>query len=183
MTIFIDLDGVIADLVTPWCEYLRRELGVDIAHETVNRYDLTQAVIEIEPRLCELRRGDVKKIVNRFLDTPGVFSMLEPYPLARETVLSMVDIGHDVRIASSPWKPWSAGEKIEWVRRRISTKIPVILLHDKNILSATGGILIDDCPKHVDPWGRRGWLMDRPWNQGPTAHRTTWEGVLRAFLA
>jgi len=73
------------------------------------------------------------------------FSEFEVIPGAREAITQLIDMGHDVFIASTPpWNHKSAwGQKGEWLDKHFpELKKKVFLTHRKDLLD--GDILIDD---------------------------------------
>ena len=73
------------------------------------------------------------------------FSKFEPMPGAIEAVEKLIDMGHDVYIATTP--PWNNpaawGQKRNWVEKNLpQLKRKMFLTHHKNLLK--GDILIDD---------------------------------------
>jgi len=73
------------------------------------------------------------------------FSTFDPMPGAIESVQKLIDMGHDVFIATTPpWNHPSAwGQKRDWVEKNLpSLKRKMFLTHRKDLL--IGDILIDD---------------------------------------
>ena len=73
------------------------------------------------------------------------FSTFEPMELAIESVHKIIDMGHDVFIASTPpWnQPHAWGQKRDWIEEHLpELQKKVILTHRKDLL--IGDILIDD---------------------------------------
>jgi len=73
------------------------------------------------------------------------FSKFEPMPGAIEAVHKIIDMGHDVFIASTP--PWNNpaawGQKRDWIEEHIpELERKIVLTHRKDLL--IGDILIDD---------------------------------------
>lgn len=105
LTIFIDMDGVLANF----------DKAVD-QNPDVKRPDLV-------------------------LD----FSKFEPMPGAKDAVKELIDMGHDLFIATTPpWNHPSAwGQKRDWVEEHFpALKRKMFLTHRKDLLM--GDILIDD---------------------------------------
>jgi len=73
------------------------------------------------------------------------FSHFEPMPNAIESVKKIIEMGHDVFIASTPpWNNPSAwGQKRDWIEEHLpELKRKVFLTHRKDML--IGDVLIDD---------------------------------------
>ena len=80
------------------------------------------------------------------------FSKFEVIPGAREAVSKLIDMGHDVFIASTP--PWNNkdawGQKGMWIEKYFpELKKKVFLTHRKDLLD--GDILIDDTTYRGQP--------------------------------
>jgi Uncharacterized protein conserved in bacteria len=85
--------------------------------------------------------GEDKKRPDLVLD----FSTFDIIPGAREAVTKLLDMGHDLFIASTP--PWNNpaawGQKRNWIDKNFpELKRKVVLTHRKDLL--IGDILIDD---------------------------------------
>ena len=110
LTIFIDMDGVLANF--------------EEAHSKLN--------------LAK----------NRFVKNPDLvldFSTFTPMPGAIDAVAALLDMGHDVFIATTP--PWNNpaawGQKRNWIEKHLpQLKRKMFLTHRKDLLK--GDILIDD---------------------------------------
>ena len=113
LTIYIDMDGVLADLQSA-ANSLADQFPTELGHH-------------VKP--------------DEVLD----FSTFTPMPGAIDAVAALLDMGHDVYIASTP--PWNNpdawGQKRNWIEKHLpSLRRKVILTHHKNLLK--GDILIDD---------------------------------------
>ena len=110
-TIYIDMDGVLADF----------QKAADLIPDWAPEHD--------------------KKHPDEVLD----FSTFEVIPGAKEAVAKLIDMGHDLFIASTP--PWNNkaawGQKGAWIEEHFpALKRKVFLTHRKDLL--IGDILIDD---------------------------------------
>ena len=78
-------------------------------------------------------------------EIPGLFSLMEPLPGAREAVRQLAEV-YDVYILSTaPWEnPLALTEKVLWIKNYFGNlfKKRVILTHHKDFVQ--GDILIDD---------------------------------------
>ena len=85
---------------------------------------------------------------NRFVQNPDLvldFSTFTPMPGAIDAVAALLDMGHDVFIATTP--PWNNpaawGQKRNWIEKHLpQLKRKMFLTHRKDLLK--GDILIDD---------------------------------------
>ena len=127
LTIFVDMDGVLADF-----ESAAKNLKENFPDEFGNN---------IKPE--------------EVLD----FSTFSPMPGAIDAVASLIDMGHDVFIATTP--PWnnpdSWGQKRNWIAKHLPqlTK-KMFLTHRKDLLK--GDILIDDTARRGQPDFEGEWM-------------------------
>lgn len=82
-------------------------------------------------------------------DIPGVFSLMDPMPGAKEAVDKLKDT-YDVYILSTaPWgNPSAWSDKVTWLKQHFGDlfKKRVFLTHHKDFVQ--GDVLIDDSPKN-----------------------------------
>jgi len=94
------------------------------------------------------------------------FSKFKPMPNAIESVYKIIDMGHDVFIASTP--PWNNpnawGQKRNWIEEHLpELERKVILTHRKDLL--IGDILIDDSDYRGQKDFKGTWMHFEP-NEG-----------------
>jgi len=88
------------------------------------------------------------KELPKYIDHPDLvldFSTFTPMPGAIDAVAALIDMGHDVFIATTP--PWNNpaawGQKRNWIEKHLpQLKRKMFLTHRKDLLK--GDILIDD---------------------------------------
>ena len=110
LTIYIDMDGVLANFEKP---------AAQIPDEVLDIWNRPDEVLD--------------------------FSTFEPMPGAIEAVHKIIDMGHDVFIATTP--PWnnpdSWGQKRNWIEEHLpELERKMFLTHRKDML--IGDVLIDD---------------------------------------
>ena len=82
-------------------------------------------------------------------DVPGIFSLMDPMPMAVESFLELLEKFDTYILSTAPWKNSSAwSDKVEWVQRYLGQPATkrLILTHHKNL--NRGDFLIDDRVKH-----------------------------------
>ena len=87
------------------------------------------------------------------------FSHFEPMPGAIESVRELIELGHDVFIASTaPWNnPKAWGQKRDWIEEHLpELSRKVFLTHRKDLL--IGDILIDDSNYRGQPDFKGTWI-------------------------
>ena len=124
LTIFIDMDGVLCNF-----DKAAQEMKEKLPFET-----------ELKPS-ATYESSDKGFKFDEALD----FSTFEPMTGAIEAVQSLIDMGHDLFIATTP--PWNHpdawGQKRNWIEKHFPTlKRKMFLTHRKDLL--IGDILIDD---------------------------------------
>jgi len=110
--------------------------------------DMDGVLCDFAKAATELQQPTPPLGIQRHLNSPDLhldFSTFEPMKDAIESVQLLIDMGHDIFIASTP--PWNNpdawGQKRNWIEKhlpKLSRK--VILTHRKDLL--IGDILIDD---------------------------------------
>lgn len=165
MRILIDMDGVIADWGAEWDR--RMDLIGDRSrhiprHAQQRTFDLNQG-----------RTNDEKAIIRTVMSVPGFYASLHLIEGAREALHGMIELGHDVRIVTSPWisNPTCASDKLAWVEHHLGAGwgLRVIITSDKTLVA--GDFLIDDKPSVTGIVENPAWdhiLFDQPYNREVT---------------
>ena len=189
-TILVDLDGICADLFTPWLEQYN------------NLFRSGKAPVKIEDitDLDILKTKNVNGHIYKVIDgktTPNFFRTLKPLDGAIDAIKAIKKADHNLVILSAPSKDinsWS--DKIYWIRENLGIKSNknIILTSSKHMVS--GDVLIDDNPKNI-----AGWLetnpngvavqINWPWNKDSKAQikadgwqdtKTAWKKILEGIL-
>lgn len=139
--ILCDLDGICADLATPWIADYNLLYADKLTLENFTSWDWHKFV---KPE-CGEKLYDI-------IEQDGYFANLKPMPGAPEAIEALRSAGHEITIVSSPTKGrTSAGDKIAWSVRELGLKRQdVIMAHKKELVR--GDVLIDDSPKNVQKW-------------------------------
>ncbi|MFH6602288.1 5'(3')-deoxyribonucleotidase [Maribacter algicola] len=153
MTIFIDMDEVIADTYNAHIEIYNREFGGNLTPETCLGSEVWQNVIEKH-----------QQSIRDHARTRGFFRALRPI-MDSQKILKQLAGKHEVYIASAATQfPNSLEEKSEWLDEHFPF-IPWqnrILCGDKHILK--GDVLIDDRAYNLEGFDGRCLLFTSPHN-------------------
>ena len=112
-------------------------------------FDMDGVLVDFESGVERLSEEIKEKYKGRLDEVPGIYSLMDPIPGAREAVRLLARY-YDVYILStSPWNnPTAASDKIEWVKKHMNEIFHkrVILTHHKELCQ--GDYLIDDNVKN-----------------------------------
>lgn len=109
-TIFVDLDGMAANLVKKLVRLYNEEHGTNVTMET----------------LWEHFKADGTDALNDYLDRPNVFPDIEPIEGFAEALPELQDMGNVIIVSAPSRHPDSATAKTVWVLERYP-------IHRKNI--------------------------------------------------
>lgn len=164
MKVFVDLDGVLADLHNPWLE----KYNNDYPHHPLTLDQITHWEFH------DLTAPECQKKVYDYLYDDEMFLNLPAIPHSIETLEELYKDSHfEIYIlTATPEFHFSSMEaKMKWIKKNLSF-FPldrVIFSKHKNLLS--GGILIDDGAHNVSAYlkedeNHHALCMDMPYNQG-----------------
>lgn len=160
MRILIDVDGVICDFVSGYCELVEGVTGRKYALADVTDYDFTAFCLSIDER----------RQVEHLLFQRAMVRCLHALPGSQAGVAGLAARGAEIVFVTSPWRghPTWASEREEWLGD-LFPGYPVVSTHAKYVCA--GDVMIDDRPEHLQRWyasTRSGHplLWDAPYNQG-----------------
>lgn len=173
-TLFLDVDGPLADFVAHMIATLRTQAGVEMTTEDITVREFTK------PR----EHGGLldplaSAVAERVMAQDAWWEQLPPTPMARQSVLALRADGWRIIIVTAPWlscRGWEHRRR-EWLKRHFD--IPardVIPTHHKDLVHANRGVeaILDDHPRHVEAWhantGGHALLLDFPWNRTEGGH-------------
>ena len=155
MQLLIDIDGVIADQVTPVLKKLNQQLGLSVTREQIRTWD--------EP----IGPTDIKTEIEAALLDPEFVLTMDLIDGAREA-LAMLARSHQITIATNrapeatlPTKQWLARNSIpysNYINTAVSGKGKLV-----------GDVLVDDYPGNALDFSNSGMLailFGQPWNTG-----------------
>jgi 5'(3')-deoxyribonucleotidase len=172
----VDVDGVIADQITPVLKRLNeKDPDLNMTKDQIRKWD--------QPIKGPKTSTDIKtEIENSLCDSQFVFNM-GLIPGAKEALIELAK-KHEIIIATT--RPSVSNEATqEWLREN---GIPFHRYVNMRLLGkgcVSGDILIDDNPDNIFAFsakGRHAFLFDQPWNEGdPKIGTASKEGrVVRA---
>lgn len=169
--LYIDVDGVIADLGPVWLGIYNADFDDNLTVDDLVDWDLHNLV---KPE-CGTKIYD-------YLKNPALYDTVKPYDGALEAINHLKHVGH--RIVYPTATPFeSAGRKFFWLNDwgfKVDKK-DYIEINDKSLLK--GGYLLDDGYHNVRAFWGTGYLWTRPWNKGFIWSRriTDWYGFIKAI--
>lgn len=174
MRILLDVDGVLADFVTPALKIINEIAGQSSTARAWLPEDITQYNII---RACQLTAAQAK-CWHAAISAPGFCANLEAYPDVPETLKSLRNLGEVVAVttpfdnATGQAAPYWMVERYNWLLAHGFRTTEIIFTHDKSYIG--GDIFVDDHAHHVDLWKyrqknpagavARPYLYSRPWN-------------------
>jgi 5'(3')-deoxyribonucleotidase len=153
MRIFLDMDGVIVDLMAGWMPYLNLTTGKDLKVEDVNMWGLE--------KVYGIPFSKIRKPLHR----ASFWEDLPPYPGAVEFVRELHNSGHEVYISTAPFP----SDKCMWGKKMwVEDHLPFLpasrlcILHDKHLLQ--GDMMVDDKPENLAKFEGLRVIFSQPWN-------------------
>ena len=152
ITVALDLDGVIWDLVHPWVEEYNRRYDDNLTYEGVTSYDLTKHMVK-----C--RKEDYCHI----LTEPEFWQIVEPFEGNVEW-LKKLNCKYNIVIATK-----TDFRVFEMKVKRVLELFPfmkhsqIICIHDKSLLNVDW--LVDDCLDNLNGGIFNAIVYDAPYNK------------------
>lgn len=160
MLILVDQDGPLADFeggfLRNWQKLFPKEFFIPLEERNIFY-------------MREQYPSHLKEKVDSIYSSPGFFRNLEPTKGSIEAIKTLVALGYDVRICTSPLSRYEncVLEKFEWVEKHFGRAFTkrIILTKDKTMVR--GDLLIDDKPEITGVFNPT-WehiIFDYPYNQ------------------
>lgn len=168
-SIAIDMDNVIADVLTHYINWYERDYGVRVDKEAIAGL----------PEMEAFPNNAIKK----FLFTPGFFRTVPVMPGAQEAVKKLME-KYEVYIVSAAMEfPLSLFEKYEWLQEHfpfIEWK-NIIFCGDKSIINTD--FMIDDHLKNLDFCSGKAFIFTASHNVHVNRHSrvNNWDEVVHIF--
>lgn len=162
MHILIDLDGTLLDWGARWDQALEEHYP----HLTNIPRTKDQRSFDLKINLTP----EEQNAVDHIFDLEEFYRDLEPLPGAVEAFHAMVDAGHHVQIATSPWwtNPTCLQDKANSVLKYFGDKARKEMSFITNKTLLRGDILFDDKPEIHPLFEEPEWvqvLYDQPYNR------------------
>lgn len=156
LVIAVDVDDVVADLITEWCRRYNRDFSDDLTAEKITDWKID---LFVKPE-CGAKIFD-------YLRADNLYHCVAPVDGAVEGVRRLRAAGHRVVFVTSS-NAMQAGKKLEWLQRHgfLGTEHEqpdYYVANDKSLIAAD--LLIDDRPKNVANFPGRTILFARPHNE------------------
>lgn len=162
MKIYIDMDGVLVDMVSYWLKRYNEDCNQNIAVSDVQDFDITK-VIPLEHHQWILY----------YLREPGFFGpSLQPHVDAIEVFQKICEENEQVFVATTPHTKSETCERDK--RKWLEHHAPffhikdAIFTHHKHLMAKNGDVLLDDRPETLKKWKDSGGIavcFERPWNK------------------
>jgi 5'(3')-deoxyribonucleotidase len=136
LRILIDIDGIVADTMPHWLQYLGDQTGVYAKMEDITMYDLSRC-----PPLTEIGPGVVFGVLQDVGFTMGI-PMMEG---AANVLKNLMDDGHEVYLVTARSGAQHIAETYEWVKATmpfIDTRRQLIFCYEKHLIACD--VIIDD---------------------------------------
>ena len=159
-TIFVDIDGVLADF--NGAVFLEaNNLGKPLPRVELSEFYLADNYQEEE----------YKDLIAEIYDKEGFARNIPQIQMATEGLLRLCDVGFQPRILSSPLRnKFSKPEKLEWIDANLVPSLEKFILNEAIIDSEkqryVGSVLIDDKP-NIKRTNETKWnhlIFNQPWN-------------------
>lgn len=175
MRFYIDMDGTIADLVTPWLEIFYQQTGRRIRYDEVVGFGFPGLFTQAE-------RAEFFKIPCIW----GVYKNLDPVDGAIGAIDFLSQAGHEIYFATRPFyhSPYCCFEKYEWIENHFpGLENNIIFTKNKGLLDPANAVLIDDYEDNLKKFEGQKILFDQPWNRHVVDyHRArNWQDIVSLF--
>ena len=175
LTILVDMDDTIEQLVEAWIRCTNERYGYHSTVEDVKSWNMTEAF-----------PGLTKRQVYDIPDEPGFWGKVKPMPGAVEGVRKLIEDGHQVYIVTATQYE-SLAEKMSDLLFKYFPYIEwdhVIITKRKQMIR--GDVLIDDGPHNLEGGEYEKILVDAPHNRSYDAEANgmicvhNWDEILKA---
>ena len=152
-TIAFDMDGVLADLITPWLAWNNEKFSDDLTYENLRMMKVSQ----------QARAG---KLVNDFLYLKDTYEQVHPYQGMLELVREIKESGlaRPIIATKASHNGNMVEGKVKWLERHAPflDKDDFTFIQDKSLIRAD--ILIDDDPRNLETFPDDKVLVMHPYN-------------------
>ena len=154
MTVLVDMDDVIENLVPAWVNFLNEKYECNVTLDDIKSWDITEAFPGLSAeQIFEAPSSD------------DFWKTVIPLPGAVEGLKTLIDENHDVYIVTATWYG-TLKAKMEYVLFKYFPFIKwdkVIITSNKQLVK--GDVLIDDGPHNLIGGDYKKILFDAPHNR------------------
>lgn len=136
LTILVDVDGIVADTLPTWLEWIERLTGVKATPA-----DITNWTLHACPPLNKLKPNQLYDILNM----PGFNANLPLMPGAAKELFELHNQGHNLYLLTARFGDVCISETLKWVKEHlpfINPEKQMGFMADKHLVR--GDVLIDD---------------------------------------
>lgn len=154
MTILVDMDDTIVQLLQAWLLKLNEYYDLDIAYEDIRSWDIEEAFPELTWEQIE-----------KNLMLPGFWKSINPVPGAQESLKRLMEAGHDVFIVTATLHDNIPEKMNELLFKHFPflSWSQVIVADRKQMIR--GDVLIDDGVHNLEGGEYAKILMSAPYNE------------------
>jgi len=147
--IAVDIDDVIADLVTEWLRLYNSDYGDNLVPERITSWGAISSETKCGDKMYE------------YLNYPKLYSGVLPVEKSFWGINNLRMMGYRVVFATASWH----SEKIKWVKdnKFMDNEDDLVITRDKSLVRSS--FLIDDRPKNIRDFKDTGILFTKPWNK------------------
>ena len=175
--VLLDVDGVVADLVSPVTAKLLQFLGLPqdtLTASDVDRWDIAEATWckvsqKAEVRSQDFTLSEISAFVAVLFSSQGFVASLPVYDGAYECVerISKVADVYFVTAGRQESRYWDY-ERAQWLKQNFWGLYKGVVVTEHKYL-VRGDFFIDDKIENVEVWGRQStgccYVLDQPWNR------------------
>ncbi|MGO4888212.1 5' nucleotidase, NT5C type [Anaerobacillus sp. MEB173] len=161
LRLLIDMDSVMADLMTPWYARYNKDYNDKLHYLDLTSWDTHKFV-----------KKECGEKIYQYLHEPGFYRYLQPLPHS-QAVMEKLNKEHEIFIVTtSPAE--AVSDKQEWMKEHFPfIQIEhMIFTHRKDLI--IGDLLFDDAPHNLEAFmatGRKAIAMNYPYNQSVNCDR------------
>jgi len=181
LKIYLDMDGVITDLVPAALEWYGCDDYTDDMWPDEVGYDIVKAY-----HILSNRNYITADYFWRGL-TQDFWATIPKTPFCDELIDFLLSNYSKVYVCTScTFDPESASGKLEWIQKFLPECLNrnYIITPHKHLLARSDSVLIDDCDNHIEDFennGGYGILVPRPWNKRKRNHLSQLEYIINAL--
>lgn len=166
LTILVDMDDVLENLVECWIAELNLRFGTAVSVDDVTTWNIAEVFPSLTP----------KQVFSPLYDT-DFWAKLSALPGAQEYLKRLIDDGHKIRIVTASYYE-TLPAKMELLFREFPflNWNDVIVAHDKKLIR--GDVLIDDAIHNLEDAPYNKLLFHRPYNKDYDAAAN---GMIRVY--